>query len=39
MNDKVVKIEKASRPLIGSFEVPGDKSISHRAAIIASLAM
>ena len=33
-----VIFEKANRPLNGSIEVPGDKSISHRVAILASLA-
>lgn len=28
----------ASKPFVGSFEVPGDKSISHRALLLASLA-
>jgi len=36
---KVITIEKTDKPLTGCFEVPGDKSISHRAAIIASLAI
>lgn len=28
----------ASKPIVGTFEVPGDKSISHRALILGSLA-
>ncbi len=31
-------IARATRPLIGSVQCPGDKSISHRAAILAALA-
>ena len=38
MDGGSVIFEKANRPLNGSIEVPGDKSISHRMAILASLA-
>ena len=31
-------ISSSSKPLVGEIQVPGDKSISHRVAIIASLA-
>jgi len=33
-----ITVEPASRPLRGVVRVPGDKSISHRAAILAALA-
>jgi len=33
-----ITVEPASRPLRGAVRVPGDKSISHRAAILAGLA-
>ena len=33
-----VKVEQVSRPLRGALEVPGDKSIGHRAVIMGSVA-
>ncbi|MDE0214443.1 MAG: 3-phosphoshikimate 1-carboxyvinyltransferase, partial [Deltaproteobacteria bacterium] len=34
----MVRVEQASRPLRGALEVPGDKSIGHRAVILGALA-
>ncbi len=34
----MVRVEQASRPLRGELEVPGDKSIGHRAVILGALA-
>ena len=33
-----IKVEQASGPLVGALEVPGDKSINHRAVIMGSVA-
>ncbi len=33
-----VRVEQASRPLRGELEVPGDKSVGHRAVIMGSVA-
>jgi len=34
----MLKVEPRQKPFIGEFEVPGDKSISHRVLIISSIA-
>ena len=34
-----VRVRRPSRGLAGTMEVPGDKSISHRAAVVGALAM
>ncbi|MCY4485738.1 MAG: 3-phosphoshikimate 1-carboxyvinyltransferase [Deltaproteobacteria bacterium] len=34
----MVRVEQASRPLRGALEVPGDKSIGHRAVILGAVA-
>ncbi|HLM53999.1 MAG TPA: 3-phosphoshikimate 1-carboxyvinyltransferase, partial [Pseudoxanthomonas sp.] len=38
MSDKHDWIVSAGRPLLGDIDVPGDKSISHRAVMFAALA-
>ncbi|MCS7084295.1 MAG: 3-phosphoshikimate 1-carboxyvinyltransferase, partial [Aquificaceae bacterium] len=35
---KPLKISKAKKPAIGTLELPSDKSITHRALILASCA-
>ena len=38
MSNKSITVQKALHPLRGSITVPGDKSISHRVAILGALA-
>lgn len=38
MNNNTKKVNPTNKPLKGNFKVPSDKSISHRAAMFASLA-
>lgn len=35
---KETKLQPCSKPIVGEIEVPGDKSISHRAVILGSMA-
>ncbi|HBG48019.1 MAG TPA: 3-phosphoshikimate 1-carboxyvinyltransferase, partial [Cyanobacteria bacterium UBA9971] len=37
MNNNTKKVTPINKPLKGNFKVPSDKSISHRAAMFASL--
>ncbi|KKK75325.1 hypothetical protein LCGC14_2874830, partial [marine sediment metagenome] len=37
--DPIPMTARASAPLTGSAEVPGDKSISHRALILGAMAV
>ena len=38
MKQDILKLKKATRPLKGEIQLPGDKSLAHRAALFAAIA-